>query len=59
MYFSDYFPVISGFSIDVHIQIHHHFSSFFFRVLASGPLLTKFSTLTQSSSYATDYSYVK
>jgi len=41
-------------------------SQLFFRVLASVPstvasksLLPKFSTLTQSSSYATDYSYAK
>jgi len=42
----------------INIRIYHRFS-FFFRVLASGPLLAKFSTLTQSSSYATDYSYGK
>ena len=29
------------------------------RTVASGPLLAKFSTLAQTPSYATDYSYVK
>jgi len=54
-----------GFSIAIHIRIHHHFSRFF-RVFASGPctvvgglLLAKFFTLTQSPSYTNDYSYAK
>jgi len=29
------------------------------RSVASGPLVDKFSTLAQTSSYATDYSYIK
>jgi len=63
--FSDYFLVIYGFSIAIHTRINHHFSRFF-RMLASGPctvasgaILANFSTITQSSSYATDYSYAK
>jgi len=62
--FSNFFQ---GFKvIAIHIRIHHHLSKFFLWVLASGPytvtsghLSAMFSTRTQSSSYTTDYSYVK
>jgi len=62
--FSDYFPVIQGFSLAIHIRIHHDFSSFFWvlaggpRAVGSGPLLSKFTTLAQTFCYATDYSCV-
>jgi len=39
-YSTVYFPLISGFSIAIHIRFHHHFSSFFFWVLASSGSLT-------------------
>jgi len=57
--------VIKGFSLAIHIRIHHQFSLFFCmlasgpRTVASGPILSKFTTLAQIFSYATDYSYVK
>jgi len=51
--------MISGFSIDIHIRIHFHFSTFFW-VLASGPTtvtsagpLLLFPTLAEASNYAT------
>jgi len=37
------FPVISGFSIVIHIRIHYHFSTFFLPLRwASGPHSVKF-----------------
>jgi len=63
--FSGYFPVIYGFSLAIHIRIHHHFSRFFLsvgwwtRTVASGPLLSKFTTLAQTFSYAADFATCK
>jgi len=39
--FSECFPLISGFSVNIHIRIHHHFTIFFW-VLASEPPSAKF-----------------
>jgi len=56
--FFDCFPVISGFSIEIHTRLHFQFS--FFRVLASGPPTVAsgcssatFPNLAETSSYAT------
>jgi len=55
------FPGDLGFSIAIHIQIHHHFSSFFLSgscgppTVANGPLSAKSSPLAQTSGYATGY----
>ena len=64
--FSDYFPVMQGFSSAIHNRIHYHFSSFFSEcwLLDSvqwpvGPVISKFTTLTQTFNYAVDYSNVK
>ena len=40
--FSECFPVISGFRIEVHIKIHYHFSAFFL-IVVCGPLQLRFS----------------
>jgi len=53
------------FSLAIYIRFHHRLSSFVWvlarepRTVASEPLLYEFTTLAQTFSYATDYSYVK
>ena len=55
---SEYFPVIQGFGIAIHIRLHYHFSRFFQNVgqwapkVASGTIQISF-PLTQTSGYAT------
>jgi len=59
-FFEEFFGDL-GFSLAIHIRIHHHFSGSFLSVagntpaVVSGPLSATFSLLAQTSSYATDF----
>ena len=56
--FSEYFPVILGFTTPIHIRIHHHFSTFFecwlVGFLQWPPLILVF-RLDETCSYATGH----